>query len=73
MAAAGRGPVPPFAVPLDPSDWPERLRRSRSAFSLSACSSSYLRKGEIEGGRQGERKAGTEGKTERGREGESGE
>lgn len=41
VAAVGRTPALPL-VPFDPSDWPERLRRSRSAFSLCACSSSYL-------------------------------
>lgn len=41
VAAAGRTPALPL-VPFDPRDWPERLRRSRSAFSLCACSSSYL-------------------------------
>lgn len=41
VAAVGRTPALPL-VTFDPSDWPERLRRSRSAFSLCACSSSYL-------------------------------
>lgn len=41
VAAPGLTPAPPFA-PFDPTDWPERLLSSRSAFSLCACSSSYL-------------------------------
>lgn len=41
VAAPGLTPAPPF-VTFDPRDWPERLLSSRSAFSLCACSSSYL-------------------------------
>lgn len=49
-------------LPFDPRDWPERLRRSRSrsALSLRACSSSYLRRRRREGekkGGNGKRKA----------------